>query len=265
MSINLTAIDTLIQYALLVAGEEDEFFDRQLGPIHLIKYVYLADLAYSKRHSGEIYTSAPWRFYNYGPWANEVFERIEPALNKINADMRHIPSNYDNDFKRWSIHDSDLLEKTEKSLPIEITTYLRMWVHKYKQDTPTILDHVYKTEPMLQAAPNEYLDFKLAIPVKLDKQVQTPQLRMDALSNKKKKKFKQKIRELQEKREGKKATKQRLVNPFSDSLYDDIYMDGITWLEQLAGENFEAGETVAEFSDDVWKSTTRSGKDVPGG
>ena len=45
-------IDLLIQYAMLIAGQEDEYFDRRLGPIHLIKYVYLADLAYAERKCG---------------------------------------------------------------------------------------------------------------------------------------------------------------------------------------------------------------------
>ena len=45
-------IDLLIQYAFLVAGQEDEYLDRRLGPIHLIKYVYLADLAYAERNCG---------------------------------------------------------------------------------------------------------------------------------------------------------------------------------------------------------------------
>lgn len=49
-------IDLLIQYAILIAGQEDEYPDRQLGPIHLIKYVYLADLAYAERNGGETFT-----------------------------------------------------------------------------------------------------------------------------------------------------------------------------------------------------------------
>ena len=44
MPVAPSRVDLLLQYALLVAGEQDEFLDRQLGPIHLIKYVYLADL-----------------------------------------------------------------------------------------------------------------------------------------------------------------------------------------------------------------------------
>ena len=49
-------IDLLIQYAILIAGQEDEYLDRQLGPIHLIKYVYLADLAYAERNCGKTFT-----------------------------------------------------------------------------------------------------------------------------------------------------------------------------------------------------------------
>ena len=45
-------IDLLIQCAILIAGREDDYLDRQLGPIHLIKYVYLADLAYAERKCG---------------------------------------------------------------------------------------------------------------------------------------------------------------------------------------------------------------------
>ena len=39
-------VDLLIQYALAVAGQND-FGERELGPIHLLKYVYLGDLAHA--------------------------------------------------------------------------------------------------------------------------------------------------------------------------------------------------------------------------
>ena len=32
-------VDTLTQFILAVAAEQDEFRDRELGPIHLVKYV----------------------------------------------------------------------------------------------------------------------------------------------------------------------------------------------------------------------------------
>ena len=44
---DIQKIDLLLQYALAVASEEDDFKNQRLGAIHLIKYVYLADLAYA--------------------------------------------------------------------------------------------------------------------------------------------------------------------------------------------------------------------------
>lgn len=49
MSFDAAKVDQIIQYSLLCAGEEDNFFDRRFSPIHMIKYVYLADLAYAER------------------------------------------------------------------------------------------------------------------------------------------------------------------------------------------------------------------------
>ena len=73
-------VDLLLQYALLVAGEEDEYIDRQLGPIHLIKYVYLADLAYARHNEGKTFTGIDWQWivsrYNNGSEARPA----EPAL-----------------------------------------------------------------------------------------------------------------------------------------------------------------------------------------
>ena len=47
MPLNLENKGLVVQFALLTAGEEDQQHERQLGPIHLLKYVYLADLAYA--------------------------------------------------------------------------------------------------------------------------------------------------------------------------------------------------------------------------
>ena len=37
-------VDQLLKYVLVAAGQED-YGNREVGPIHLVKYVYLADLA----------------------------------------------------------------------------------------------------------------------------------------------------------------------------------------------------------------------------
>ena len=53
----------LLKYALAVAGQEKPG-NRELGAIHLVKYVYLADLAYADRHRGDTLTAVAWRFHN---------------------------------------------------------------------------------------------------------------------------------------------------------------------------------------------------------
>ena len=145
MPFNPNHVDLVLQYALLVAGEEDEYIDRQLGPIHLIKYVYLADLAYAKLNDGKIFTGINWQFYKFGPWSQAVNERIKPALLAIGADKQTFPSDYDDkdDWVRWYMRDGQSLQEKERKLPAGITMHLRRDVHKFGKDTPNLLNHVY--------------------------------------------------------------------------------------------------------------------------
>lgn len=112
-------IDLILRYALLVSGEQDELYDRRLGPIHLVKYVYLADLFHARRHDGATFTGTEWSFYKFGPWSQLVHERIEPALGEIGAEKRTFSSDYEDrqDWVRWHLSDSALLQETEDRLP----------------------------------------------------------------------------------------------------------------------------------------------------
>lgn len=262
MPVNEHHINLVIQYSLLTAGEEDEYFDRQLGPIHLIKYVYLADLFYASRNNGETYTGINWVFYKFGPWSQEVNSRIEPALAAINASRKQFASDYGEkeDWVRWDLRDDYLLREKEKELPPVILLHLKKEIHRYGKDTPSLLDYVYKTKPMLAAAPNEKLDFSLveSKPVRRDAE-KTP-LKVDGLSNKKRKLLKQKMTVL---REQQRPGPIKLASPVIEPRTDDVYVDGIVWLDSLAGENFVEGEKTVKFSDEVWKSTTRKAEDVP--
>ena len=94
-------VSLIIQYSLLVAGQEEDYRDRDLRPIHLIKYVYLADFEFAKNHDGETYTGINWQLYNFGPYANEVYLQIEPAAHAIHAIKKTFPSDYqDQQFDR---------------------------------------------------------------------------------------------------------------------------------------------------------------------
>lgn len=258
-------IDLVIQYALLVAGEEDEYFDRQLGPIHLIKYVYLGDLAFAQRNKGDTYTGAVWRFYNFGPWSPVVHERISPAVLAIRA----IESRYESKFEdkenwtRWSATDEIRLSDLERILPPTVTRQLKRDVHKFGKDTASLLDYVYRTKPMLLAAPNEELNFTAMqeeIP-RVESRAES-QLREEALSERKRKRLSQSMADLRARISSTKA-KKSLVYPVKEPRYDEVYKEGLAWLDELAGPQFSPDEIVAEFSDEVWKSATRKAGDVP--
>lgn len=264
MPFNPGHVDLLLQYALLVAGEDDEYFDRQLGPIHLIKYVYLADLAYARRNEGKTFTGVDWRFYKFGPWSQAVNERIEPALLAIRADKQAFPSDYGDkdDWVRWSLRDDRLLNEIERKIPSSISFPIKRDIHKFGKDTPSLLDYVYSTPPMLSAAPNEHLDFSFVAERSIAGEADSQQLRMDGLSNKKKKKFKEKMLALREQRNSRAPKIPKLVNPVKHARYDEVFDAGVAWLDDLAGPALTTEEIVAEFSDEVWKSLTRKGEDV---
>jgi hypothetical protein len=88
---DIKRVDLLLKYILAAAGQEDPG-NREVGPIHLIKYVYLADLIFAEKHGGDTYTGASWRFHNFGPWAPEVCSRIDPVINEVEGQVIQIPS-----------------------------------------------------------------------------------------------------------------------------------------------------------------------------
>ena len=264
MSADPSRVDLLLQYALLVSGEQDEFLDRQLGPIHLVKYVYLADLFHAKRNNGVTFTGIEWKFYKFGPWSQAVHARIEPALSAIGAEKQSFQSDYEDrqDWVRWHLSDEKLLEGMEDQLPFEITSGLKEDMRQFGKDTQSLLHYVYGTEPMLSAAPNEFLDFTVvAKDLSTNESVPQP-LRMDDLSNKKKRKFKERMRELRTRYKNRERKDRKMINPVKDARYDDVYDEGMNWLNSLAGEPLPEGEHIVRFSDKVWKSTTRKGGNV---
>ena len=152
--------DLLLQFILATAAQEDDWQSRELGPIHLLKYVYLADLAYAERHEGTPFTGATWQFYHFGPWEPAVFERIEPALAAIHANANRISSRYEGDFIRYSVtqEDADAVKlRAEKDLPLGVVGTVQSAVHEFGADTASLLRYTYLTYPMLHAAPGENL------------------------------------------------------------------------------------------------------------
>lgn len=258
--------DLILQFTLLVAGQEEDYKDRQLGPIHLLKYVYLADLFYAAANNGQIFTGADWYFHKFGPWTQRVNERIEPALLSIGARKYTFESRYEDkkECYRWQISDDALYQELRAKIPSVITGRLSRAIHLFGNSTPDLLNQVYISDPMRHAAPSEHLDFSLAIPNQ-EKAEDVP-LREDQLSNKKKKRLKEKMRQMREKLSAEKfqggSRSRGLVDSLIKPRYDDVYFEGLNWLENLAGEKLPEGQHSVSFDENVWKSSTRTDHDL---
>lgn len=262
-------VDNLLKYALAVAGQEDRG-NREVGPIHLVKYVYLADLAYSEKHEGSTYTGTPWQFHYFGPWSVEVYKRINPVIQEVGASERKISSpKYEHDFFRWILVDDDLFNELDKELPFEVAGAIKRAVHEFGDDTSGLLHYVYTTFPMLRGAPGELLCFDQ--PESKENQVETESIKRaspDArpFSMKNQKGRKAVIKNLREKLQAslsEKLADKRKAPAYTPPRYDEVFFKGQEWLDGLAGKPVESQEGQVYFSKGVWKSPSRTDSDVP--
>jgi hypothetical protein len=261
----LERVDYIIKFALATASQEEEWDNRELGPIHLVKYVYLADLAYSEHHAGETFTNAPWRFHHFGPWSPEVFERIKPVIEETHAEERRISHpKYEDDFYRFRLEDEELYEQLYNTLPLAITTAIKNAIHSYGNDTSALLYYVYKTRPMLQSSPGENLDFGLPerepdIEQKESSEATSPSTRSMSVKQKKQRKEKiANIKKVMDSRLSKRLSLKKQKPSYTPPRYDEIYFNGLEWLDSLAGDPIEPEEGTLEITEDIWKSPFRT-------
>jgi len=260
-SINIDRTDLVLQYIAAVAGQETGW-DRELGMIHFIKYVYLADLEYSKSHNGTTYTGLPWIFHHFGPWSVDCFNRIEPALKAIGATKRTIASDTYKDFDRWSVDSDELFDRLGNKLDLAVAGAVQKYFRKFGSDTYCILDYVYKTAPMISAAPGEPLDFTHVLSIKnisTDEEIRsdlTP--RQIKLRRKKLSEFKERINQRLER----KVQENRMKTCPLPPRYDEIFFEGLAQIDAAAASELAGGEYIAEFSDDIWKSKARHDPDL---
>ena len=255
---DISKVDQLIQYIILTAGQEDDRFDRELGPIHLIKYLYLADLSHAEFHNGETYTGLPWRFHHYGPYCEEALFRIEPALILINAEKKTIESTrYEDDFIRWSKSDDELCAQLFNTLDLSVTGAINRLVHSYGTDTSKLLDFTYKTKPMLLAAPGDFLDFTHIMREDEPIDVQSATT-CEPLTRRQEKKRAEQLSQLKSKLKEKLSKRQQSKFRFTPPRYDDVFFEGLEQLNASVSEDLSAGDYQASFSDDIWNSKARS-------
>lgn len=255
---NKIRVKKLLQYALAFAGQKDDYWDRFLRPIHLIKYVYLVDLEYAKEHSGQTYTGLPWRFYKFGPWCEEVYVAIEPALTEIGAEKREeFSDKFEKDYVQWQISDDGLLDKLSETLELSIEGTLQKYVRQFGSDTEGLLHFVYNTVPMLTAAPNEPLDFYKPFELKEAHSKNESLIPNEpALTDRQEKKRKEKIEAFKERMRATQKILPRKITPKAPR-YDEIYFKGLQWFDFLEGEPLQPGNRKITVDPEVWKSKAR--------
>jgi hypothetical protein len=157
-------INNLIKFIVGYATQNET----SLTTLRLVKFIYLADLYYARKHSGKKLTGFPWAFVNYGPYCHESLDAIQRAeLNGIICKKAY-ESKFGEDemYNIYSCSEDTDLDEIEDEIPHEVLSSLRSAIKKYGDDTPFLLDYVYfETEPMANARKGDLLDFTKAKPL----------------------------------------------------------------------------------------------------
>ena len=114
---------------------------------------------------------------------------------------------------------------------------------------------------MLCAAPREFLDFSVLMTPTKD--FSHEQSSGESLSFKKQKTLKANLRNLRIQNAERLSAKREnsLVTPPISPRYDEVYFEGLKWLNSLAGENIQEGDKDVVFAYSIWKSPSRCGDD----
>lgn len=107
----------------------------------------------------------------------------------------------------------------------------------FGNDTYPLLDFVYKTAPMRSAAPNEYLNFALAIPNKSSKNDEES-MNAPALSKRQQRLRKERLETMHEKLKAKRLSRTNdavYAKPKTPPRIDDVFLAGQQWLDELSG------------------------------
>lgn len=257
---NKLRVDALLQIALIAAAENEDWRDRELGEIHLIKYVYLVDLEHAKHNHGETYTGIPWKFHHFGPWSTSLWQRIEPALVAIGADKKILDGEH-GEFVRWNGSNAAHSLSLDKQGFIA-KLVLEQAVKEYGTNTEELLHYVYTTKPMLNAAPGEMLDFSFVVEPDLPK-IKPP--KKEALSKgqlKRRQERQTKMKSLFQERfktvRQSKQTEKIKVKP----RYDEVFAEGLAYLESFGGQTIENQSMTCAISPELWKSKARHDPDL---
>lgn len=250
-----TRLDLVLQYALSVSGQD-------LSAVHLLKYAYLADLAHARAHAGATFTGIPWVFHHFGPYSKEAQQRVPEAATEIGAAARQKERLQDGTaYVSYHGASEQVAERLRDQLPPEVASAVRWGVREHGADTAALLDAVYRTEPMLRAAPGETLQFRPEQQVPEPRAAEAPPTPLEKPKAAWKVRREQKAAreriaaEVKRKLAEKTGGRQRGTGP--SPRYDEMYQAGVKALDSLAGDPVPQGRMDATFAASIWKSPSR--------
>ena len=252
---DLSRLNAVYQYAAAVAALAES--PQRLGPIHLLKYAYLADLAHAARQAGNPYCGVKWRFHHFGPWSREAFDAIGPALHGVAAREERCTSRYESDFIRYRLdrHAAEAAARRgDQNLPPAVSHAITRAVREHGSDTADLLRHVYLTPPMLAARPGDRLDFSTAPPAPV-----TPTLLPPARPSVKEKRRRKAVIDSAraEMRRRLARNRSKRAAPQPAPRYDAVFHEGTAQLDRMAGDPLTPVTGEITFDDSVWHASQR--------
>ncbi|TAA73987.1 MAG: hypothetical protein CDV28_1459 [Candidatus Electronema aureum] len=256
---NTNRVIDLIRYILEEARQNEEWSFRELGPIHLIKYVYLADLYYASQNDGKTFTDLSWQFYHFGPWNPSLYSELPNFIREIGANIRTFESRYTKDGVRYSLND-DYHHDSPCSIPLAISSLLRRDIRNYGSATNDLLHYVYTTPPMTNAVPGDYLNFDQIIFMHKES-VATENF--DNLTDREKKKRKQRVLDIRKKiAKQREESKKKRVRPAPR--YDEVFFNGTMEMNRdIELQEIENHKGLLQVNQNTWIGNWRRSHELP--
>jgi hypothetical protein len=238
-------VDQLLRFALGTASEQQSGRDA-LCVTHLVKLIYLADVAYAAAHEGQTLTDAPWRFHHFGPYAEDVVNEVRRSLARLGATQVTFGGGDERSAFRW--HDEDSLHAAERALPGVACVTVRRALRDFGTDLPRLLQAVYTMPPIEGAAPGSRLDFQRAVLPPVEPEAPAPER-----TTRQKKKFAERAAALRAKLAEMERARAEHPPLKPQPRYDEVFTEGTAWLDGLAGTPPAPYDAVAAIDPSVWE------------
>ena len=73
--------ETILNLVRFIVGTARERGFSRLSTIHIVKYVYIADL-FNAKSEGRTLTSWRWKFWDFGPWVLDSYSAVGDAVSR---------------------------------------------------------------------------------------------------------------------------------------------------------------------------------------